>query len=451
MSLLRAVVLVLIGLFSGLPWDLAHCAEAPQMQTADVQTFIKGWEAALDKKDVSVLASLVAKDFSSDDGKGYAEFLTIINEGVPHGLTFEMSEAGFYRDGGIAAVYPVNLFFADGNRSKLVFFLAKSSDDSVLLSEAQSYRGYFKQPPPGQEITEISFNKTDTGKINTSGFEAEPTVARDGNVLYFQYSPRLFFHFTSRCTGPDREGMTCAQMGNYADPSALKVKGIRTFRTEWDGKRWGIPQVQVPSNLPENTWLLVIIGVSSDEQRALLIVHPEKGDTSDSYLMHRQDDGQWGIAEPLTEINQSGADEDGQFLPELSSGFYFVSDRAGGKGGMDIWLYDRKEKSLKNIGFPVNTARGEWFPKPDAHGNLYFTRDELYVYDGSRVRKLSLGGHTDYPALGASVTADGSMIFYRMRVRPQTGNPDGDWDIYFSRRLGDDPAFWGEPIPVDER
>ena len=424
-----------------------------KIESAEVQRFIQKWQVATENKDAAALISLVALDFRTDDGKDYTEFKRMLNEAVPRGLNFALSEAGFYRDANIVCFYPVNARFPDGNQGKLIFFLRKGMDGSILLFEVQSYRGsYYEQPKPRQELTGISLNHSDISKINTTGFEAEPTVTGDGNVLYVQCSPRMFFDPHAQCTGPDRPGMRCAEMGEYSDPSLRQTKGIRTFRSEWDGIRWGTPQVQIPSNLPQDTWLLVIIGISSDDQHALLIVHPNRGDPSDTYIMHRQADGKWGPAQPIEEINRAeGGEEDGQFLVGSSTKFYFMTDRPGGEGGADIWLYDMETKVLKNIGPPVNTLDGEWFPKPDGRGNLYFTRDGLYVYDGKTARKLSLGGRTDYPAIGGSVTADGSLLFYRLRVRPQAGNPDGDWDIYFSRRIGDDAAIWSEPVPVDAR
>lgn len=444
---------LICALLLSLSYNFAYSSSQPKIESAEVQRFTQKWQAAMDKKDIAALISLLALDFRTDDGKDYAEFKRILNEAVPQGLNFAMSEAGLYRDGDIACLYPVNVRFPDGNQGKLIFFLRKDKDGSILLFEVQSYRGsYYEQPLPGQELTEISFNHSDISKINTTGFEAEPTVTGDGNALYVQYSPRMFFDPHAQCTGPDRPGMRCAEMGDYSDPALRQTKGIRTFRAEWGGIHWSAPQVQIPSNLSQDTWLLVIIGISSDDQHALLIVHPKRGDPSDTYIMHRQPDGKWGFAQPIKEINRiDEGEEDGQFLVGSSTKFYFMSDRSGTEGGADIWLYDMETQLLKNIGPPVNTADGEWFPKPDEKGNLYFTRDGLYVYDGKIARKLSFGGRTDYPAIGGSVTADGAMIFYRMRVRPQPGNPDGDWDIYFSRRLGDDPAIWSEPIPVDER
>ncbi len=58
---------------------------------------------------------------------------------------------------------------------------------------------------------------------------------------------------------------------------------------------------------------------------------------------------------------------------------YFVSDRPGGRGGMDIWyfVYDLKKKTYsepKNAGSKINTSSDEMTPYYDQdHRNLYFS------------------------------------------------------------------------------
>jgi peptidoglycan-associated lipoprotein len=90
----------------------------------------------------------------------------------------------------------------------------------------------------------------------------------------------------------------------------------------------------------------------------------------------------WGEAEKLN-IKPEGGDslvvahpsitQDGQRL-------FFVSNMAGGKGGMDIWYmdYDRREKKWidpVNCGPEVNTPGDEKFPYIHTSGDLYFASD----------------------------------------------------------------------------
>jgi outer membrane protein OmpA-like peptidoglycan-associated protein len=66
---------------------------------------------------------------------------------------------------------------------------------------------------------------------------------------------------------------------------------------------------------------------------------------------------------------------------------YFVSDRTGGKGGLDIWyaamLPEGKFKNPINLGKDINTVRDEITPYYDSlSGNLYFSSNYHYGFGG---------------------------------------------------------------------
>lgn len=88
----------------------------------------------------------------------------------------------------------------------------------------------------------------------------------------------------------------------------------------------------------------------------------------------RTQDG-WGLAEafPYNDLNYSVGhpciSRDGKRL-------YFVSDKPGGYGGMDIYYCDKKNEQWQlpvNIGSVINTFEDELFPFIDDSGKLYFT------------------------------------------------------------------------------
>jgi outer membrane protein OmpA-like peptidoglycan-associated protein len=57
---------------------------------------------------------------------------------------------------------------------------------------------------------------------------------------------------------------------------------------------------------------------------------------------------------------------------------YFVSDRAGGKGGTDVYVSRLENNTWSpplNLGAPINTKGNEMFPFVDENGNLYFSSD----------------------------------------------------------------------------
>ncbi len=72
---------------------------------------------------------------------------------------------------------------------------------------------------------------------------------------------------------------------------------------------------------------------------------------------------------------------------------YFVSDRPGGFGGMDIWKATKEGNTYSkiiNLGDQINTPGDEVFPTVDWEGNLYFSSDYHMGMGGLDIFKASL-------------------------------------------------------------
>ncbi len=107
-------------------------------------------------------------------------------------------------------------------------------------------------------------------------------------------------------------------------------------------------------------------------------------------LCTREVEGKWL---PPEIVPFSGGPDVWDFEPALSpdgSRIYFLSSRSDGDepaGDQDIWYVDRTDSgwgSPKNLGAPVNTDGGEFFPSITNDGTLYFTRSEK----GSRLNQI---------------------------------------------------------------
>ena len=84
--------------------------------------------------------------------------------------------------------------------------------------------------------------------------------------------------------------------------------------------------------------------------------------------------------------------------PALSSDenmLIFASDRAGGYGGMDLYVSmksDEKWAAPENLGSSINTVGNEFYPFLDSENNLYFSSDKLPGYGGYDIFSCKFNG-----------------------------------------------------------
>lgn len=144
--------------------------------------------------------------------------------------------------------------------------------------------------------------------------------------------------------------------------------------------------------------------------------------------------------------------------------FYFSSNRpTAGKvpseSDYDIWVMDRTSDGWsepRNLGSPVNTDAGEYFPSVTTDGTLYLTRTELNGSDNIFRSRLTNGVFADPQKLPAQVNSgrgqynafiapDESYL-----IVPTVGRKDsrGSTDYYVTYRNPDDS--WTEPVNMGD-
>lgn len=138
---------------------------------------------------------------------------------------------------------------------------------------------------------------------------------------------------------------------------------------------------------------------------------------------------------------------------------FFASNRAGGMGGLDIWVSYRRTAQDPwgepvNVGAPVNTPADEFCPSPmaDGHGFLYVSTKaggcggaDMYITrqhpKGGWPVTVNLGCHVNSAAGEASpfiVQHAGGTELYFSSTKPGGFSPDdiglpaGDSDLYVS-------------------
>jgi hypothetical protein len=254
--------------------------------------------------------------------------------------------------------------------------------------------------------------------INTAtGWSDSPFISRDGQRLYFMYSrydfgPWILSGGTTMpvASGPDRPGL------HKATTNPFDESDIYMSTKNPDGT-WS-----EPVNLGFNGAYGDSSGMEIDNGNTFIWLRGN-GTTNDIVIATKNINGSWTTPTALgSGINDhtAGVIQDNPFLSPDGASLYFVSNRASGSGGRDIWLSTKSGgvwSAPVNIGAPVNTAGDEdqpWISGVDAYWNVGGTIQHC-VSTGS-----NCAGTPDTIVIpGCAYTAEVSM-------------PDDELSMYFA-------------------
>ena len=155
------------------------------------------------------------------------------------------------------------------------------------------------------------------------------------------------------------------------------------------------------------------------------------------------------------------------FEPAFSqdgSRLFFLSTRPDGDeevGDQDIWVVDRTSEGWsepKNLGEPVNTDGGEFFPSLTNDGTLYFTRNEK----GSRLNQIFRSkwenGAFQEPEMLPSQVNCGTNRFNAFvapdesyMIVPATGMPDAYDGVDYYAVFRDSDDHWSAPVNLGKK
>ncbi|MCK5134798.1 MAG: PD40 domain-containing protein [Bacteroidales bacterium] len=186
--------------------------------------------------------------------------------------------------------------------------------------------------------------------------------------------------------------------------------------------------------------------------------------TYSTILYSKEMDGKWLPPEIVPFSGGPGVMDLEPVLTADGSRLYFLSNRPDGDepmGDQDIWFVDRTTDGWgtpQNLGEPVNTDGGEFFPSLTKDGTLYFTRNEKGSQLNQLFRSRWENGAFQEPELlpeqvncgtnrfNAFVSPDESYM-----IVPAAGMEDAydgvDYYIVF-RDMNDQ---WSEPINMGEK
>jgi len=208
----------------------------------------------------------------------------------------------------------------------------------ALLALGATGRGPSKSPKataasPFQPAPTAVPQLLGAGVLSTGDDESHAVLTPEGDRVYFLKNTPLFDHWT-----------------------------IVTSR--WNGKRWTTPEV-VPFS---GRWNDADPFLTADGSKLYFISNrPVDGTTpktdTDLWMAEQKPGGAWSAPVHLGVVNSS----ESEWFPSVTRDgtLYFGSERAGGKGGADIWrsrLVGGVYQAPENLGEPINSEGGEFEP-----------------------------------------------------------------------------------------
>jgi len=237
------------------------------------------------------------------------------------------------------------------------------------------------------------------------------------NTKYPEYGPVItadesMVVFTSR-----REGTT----GDARDESDFQYYEDLYVSYRDDQGRWGNAMNMRDLNTDGHD---ASIGLSYDGQ----ILYTYNGTPDGTILASELDGDEWSKPKELGRHINTKAHETSATVSSDGKYFYFVSDRdkddfgTPSYGGKDIYVCEKTEKGkwgkVKNIGTPINTEYNEeaCFIHPDGV-TMYFSSEgfnSMGEYDIFKTTKDSLGNWTEPENLGYPVNTPAKDVFFVM-------------------------------------
>ena len=187
--------------------------------------------------------------------------------------------------------------------------------------------------------------------------------------------------------------------------------------------------------------------------------------TYSTILFTKEENGRWL---PPEIVPFSGGPGVMDFEPALSpdgSRLYFLSNRPDGNeppGDQDIWMVERDSTGAwgipRNLGEPVNTDGGEFFPSVTRDGTLYFTRNEKGSTLNRIFRSRWADGAFREPELLPSQVNCGTNRYNAFvapdesyMIVPAAGMPDAFDGVDYYMVFRDEQDRWSQPVNMGPR
>ncbi|HEU4718856.1 MAG TPA: OmpA family protein [Bacteroidia bacterium] len=198
---------------------------------------------------------------------------------------------------------------------------------------------------------------------------------------------------------------TAAKSGNQSTPDLVKL-GLDAYTTDiytaqLNNGHWQNPQPVTGGVTPLNTPMNEGAAMVSFGKANLFFTRWSDDGKECAIYMCKNVDDKWLAPKKLdANVNQPGCRNMMPFLSNDGTTLYFVSDRAGGQGGLDIWTVqiddDGNCSAAKNLGPVINTPDDEITPF------YHFTSSTLFYSSNG------MGGYGGFDIVKSSFNAEDS-------------------------------------------
>lgn len=233
-------------------------------------------------------------------------------------------------------------------------------------------------------------------KTNTNYHVGSASFTADGNTMFFTLT-RIPERIKDKTTTINVETFSSVKGadGKWSEPVSFKLNRVNEY------------SVGDPFISPDGNRLYFISNM------------PDGLGGNDIYYIDKTDNGEWGLAVNVKELNTAG-NERSPFLDQ-NGDFYFSSDSRIGMGGLDIYQYVKNSSGvnqIKNMGYPINSPQDDFAFNIDGRTGLAYLSsnrngglgsDDIYSLDRKTIIAFKLYGKvydkkTNQPMANAIVT-----------------------------------------------
>ncbi|MEN8121021.1 MAG: tetratricopeptide repeat protein [Bacteroidota bacterium] len=312
------------------------------------------------------------------------------------------------------------------------YYLAEAYYDNYNFIKAIDILNQLSEKIPGNEDlfnfrVKLLKEKCENGKCFSSGkLEIKVENLLEVNSKYSDHSP-LINNDETELIFTSRREETKVSVKNYDDQFDANI-----YMSEKIDSAWQLPYSL--GNSVNSSFHEAATFISADYKT--MIIHKYDRYKGSLYISKMKESGEWGIAVALgPNINTKYRETAGCLTPDGSK-LYFVSDRKGGYGGLDIYVSDKLINGTwgpaRNLGATINTAFNEETPFIHMNGTLFFCSEGHNSMGGYDIFASSIKKKNNWSSpvnLGIPINSVKDDFFY-------IPSPNGRFAYYASKRQG---------------